>query len=116
MKQILEIKMVDDTNIDVVKAIKAIRAITKCSLKEAKDIVANVKDGDIEMIETNESVSELELANGVSALRNVGILVSELTKNAEEEIKNKLKEAINIAIDHNSFDIAQILIETISKL
>lgn len=97
-----------------VKAIKAVRAITRLGLKDAKDAVEDAMDGHTITIESSFNPRDPAIAHELSELKCFGFeLAHEKTK--ASMILESVKQSAILAAKEDDYDLARLLLNVLTE-
>lgn len=93
-----------------VNAIRAIKVLTNCSVKEGKKIVEDLEQNITATLCCDDSKTIQESLNQLS---NMGVIYTAINEN---QLSIKLKEALMVAIDIQEYGIAKKLLKSMETI
>ena len=116
MKQTITLSCADPNVVDKVRAIKGLRNITGCMLKDAKEFIEVVMEGNNSNIRLSNNLSERSFKDGVAMIESAGFKVIDDPIINHEKIKERIKDTIAFCVECEDFDIAKKLIDVLQGM
>lgn len=115
MKQTITLTCPDPTAVDKIRAIKGLRNITGSLLKESKEFIEAVMEGNDSSIRLSNNLSERSLKDGIAMLESAGFKVVDNPTINYEKIRERIKDTIAFCVECEEFDIAKKLIDILQN-
>ncbi len=116
MKQTITLTCPDPTAVDKVRAIKGLRNITGSMLKEAKEFIEAVMEGNSLSTRLSNNLSERRFKDGVAMIESAGFKVIDDPIINHEKIKERIKDTIAFCVECEDFDTVKKLIDVLQGM
>ena len=116
MKQTITLTCPDPAAVDKVRAIKGLRNITGCTLKDANKFIEVVMEGNNSSINLSRDLSERSFKDGVARIESAGFKVIDDPIINHEKIKECIKDTIAFCVECEDFDTAKKLIDVLQGM
>jgi len=116
MKQTITLTCPDPAAVDKVRAVKGLRSITGMMLKESKEFIEIVMEGNNSSVRLLNNLPERSFKDGVAMIESAGFKVIDDPIINHEKIKERIKDTIAFCVECEDFDTAKKLIDVLQGM